>query len=133
VKKAILIFIASYFYTVTHGQVRLDGTYVGFEEMCYTDSAGIKDCYTDPANPKWKWYHLSFIRLKGDSVFMEQDPIAIHKKDTTFSASDGGFYYYSGTLSSSDTTVIINLKEVSCDYCGELMKKKSRRHFRTRI
>jgi hypothetical protein len=132
-KNAILTFIAYYFCSVTYGQGKLDATYVGLEEMCYTDSTGIKDCYTDPSNPKWKWYHLSFLKLKGDSVFMQQNPIAIHKKDTTFSASDGGFYYYSGTFSSSDTALVINLKEISCDYCGKLTKKIRMEHWNGNI
>ncbi len=106
---------------------KLNGLYVGLEEM---------GALIDPSKPKWKWYHLSYLKIKGDSVFLDQSPISIYKTDTSFSASDGGFYYYSGTLISSDTTVEINLKETSCDYCGELMKKNAdgtlEREYRTK-
>jgi len=75
-------------------------------------------------------------KKKGDSVYLDQSPISIYKTDTSFSASDGGFYHYSGTLISSDTTIEISLKETSCDYCGELMKKKAdgtlEREYRTK-
>ena len=94
----------------------LDGLYVGLEEMDYN---------VDPTNSKWKWYHLSHLLIKKDSVFLDQNPISIYKKDTSFSASDGAFYYYSGTLIKSDTIVKINLRELFCDYCGELTKKNS--------
>lgn len=100
----------------------LNGLYVGLEEMCYMDSTGKKDCYGDPAKPKWKWYHLGYLKIKGDSVFLDQNPISIYKKDTSFSASDGAFYYYSGTFQKSDTTVLFNLKELFCDYCGVPVK-----------
>ena len=102
----------------------LNGLYVGLEEMCYTDSTGKKDCYGDPANPKWKWFHLGYMKIKGDSVFLDQNPISIYKKDTSFSASDGAFFYYKGTLEKSDTTILINLKELFCDYCGIPVKVK---------
>ena len=95
----------------------LDGFYTGLEEMCWTDSTGKKDCYGDPADPKWTWYHLGNLKIIGDSVFLDQSPICIYKNDTTFSASDGAFYYYSGTVEKHDTNVLINLTELFCDYC----------------
>ena len=58
------------------------------------------------------------MKLKGDSVFLDQNPIAIHKRDTTFSSSDGAFYYYSGTLNVKDSIATIKLKLNFCDYCG---------------
>jgi hypothetical protein len=103
----------------------LNGMYVGLEEMCWTDSTGKKDCYSDPARPKRKWYHLGYLKIKGDSAFLDQNPVNIGiKKDTLWSASDGAFYYYSGTVQKSDTTISINLKELFCDYCGVPVKIK---------
>jgi hypothetical protein len=99
---------------------KFDGLYVGLEEMCWTDSAGKKECYIDPANSKRKWYHLTYIKIKGDSAFVDQNPVSIYKKDTGFSASDGAFYYYSGLFKTKDTTIIFNLTELFCDYCGHL-------------
>jgi hypothetical protein len=102
----------------------LNGLYTGLEEMCWIDSTGKKDCYGDPANPKWKWYHLGYLKIKGDSVFLDQNPISIYKKDTSYSASDGAFFYYSGTLQKNDTTVVFNLNELFCDYCGVPVRVK---------
>ena len=106
---------------------KLNGLYVGLEEI---------GTLIDPSKPKWKWYHLSYLEIEDDSVSLDQSPISIYKTDTSFSTSDGGFYYYSGTLISSDTAVEINLKETSCDYCGELMKKNAdgtlEREYRTK-
>ena len=95
---------------------KLNGLYVGLEEI---------GALIDPSKPKWKWYHLSYLKIEGNIVRLDQSPISIYKKDTAFCASDGGFYYYSGTLIPSDTTIEINLKEISCDYCGELVKKNA--------
>lgn len=101
----------------------LNGLYVGLEEMCWTDSLGKKDCYNDPANPQWKWYHLSYLRIKNDSIFLEQNPISIYKKDTSFSASDGAFYYYNGTYNVKDSIITIDFKMDHCDYCPHEVKK----------
>jgi hypothetical protein len=102
---------------------RLNGIYVGLEEMCWTDSLGKKDCYNDPTNPKWKWYHLSYLRIKDDSVLLEENPISIYKKDTSFSASDGAFYYYAGTYKAKDSIITIDFKMDHCDYCPQEVKK----------
>jgi hypothetical protein len=92
----------------------LNGTYVGLEEICYVLKDGTKECYTDEANPKRKWYHLTYIKIKGDSVFVDQSPINIYKKETIYSASDGAFYYYRGKMKDS----VINVELSYCDYCG---------------
>lgn len=95
---------------------QLDGLYIGLEEI---------GTLIDPSKPELKWYHLSYLKIEGNSVSLDQRPISIYKKDTAFSTSDGGFYYYSGTLIPTDTTLEINLTESSCDYCGEIMKKNA--------
>lgn len=73
--------------------------------------------YGDPAKPKYKWYHLSELTIKGDSVFLEQSPVAIFNKDTIFSASDGGFYYYAGTVQLFKGQTVADLTLTTCDYC----------------
>jgi hypothetical protein len=95
----------------------LNGLYAGLEYMRIT---------TDPAYPgkKFKSYHLGYLKIKGDSVFLDQNPIFVYKSDTSYSASDGGFYYYSGTVQKSDTTVLFDLKELFCDYCAVPVKTK---------
>lgn len=123
--RSLLIFPFCFFWTAVYGQSAVDGTYIGVEEKCYTDSNGKKECYTDSSKPKWKWYNLCKLKIKGDSVFLDQSPIAIYRKDTSFSTSDGGFYYYSGTLSKVDTAMNIKLTELYCDYCGVQMKRSA--------
>lgn len=113
----IILFILTS--TVTYGQSNMNGIYKGLEEMCVTDSLGEKDCFTDPKKPEWKWYHLNYLKINGDSVFLNQKPISKFKKRTIYSASDGGFYYYSGTIKViSDTTILIELTELHCDNCA---------------
>ena len=51
------------------------------------------------------------------------NPVIIKNQDTSYSVSDGAFYYYSGTLTKTDSSISLDLKEIFCDYCGELMKK----------
>jgi hypothetical protein len=93
-----------------HKDTALNGLYSGLE---YT---GI---VTDPVYPgkDFKTFHLGYLKIKGDSVFLDQNPIFVYKNDTSYSASDGGFYYYSGTFQKSDTTISFYLKELFCDYC----------------
>jgi hypothetical protein len=95
----------------------LNGLYAGLEYMGTS---------TDPVYPGkvFKAYHLAYLKIRGDSVFLDQNPIFVHKNDTSYSASDGGFYYYSGTLTKTHTTVLFNLKELFCDYCGVPVETK---------
>jgi hypothetical protein len=91
--------------------------FVGLEEKCWVNEKGKKECYTDPANPQRKWYNYSEVRLKGDSVFVDQMSVAIYKKDTAWSASDGGFYYWTGTWQQDGSSILLDLTELYCDYC----------------
>jgi hypothetical protein len=120
--KTVLLLLFCSMTCLAYGQTSLDGTYIGVEEKCAVDDAGKKECYHDPARPKWKWFNLCRMKIKGDSVFLDQSPIAIYKKDTSFSASDGGFFYYSGTFTRIDTVLNIQLTELYCDYCGVPVK-----------
>lgn len=86
--------------------------------MCYTLKNGKRECYSDPSRPKRKWYHLTYIKIKGDSVFADQSPINIYKNDTLYSASDGAFYYYRGTIDRHDSVALIKMKLIYCDYCA---------------
>ena len=103
---------------IIHKDTSLNGLYSGLEYMGIT---------TDPVYPgkEFKSYHLGFLKIKGDSVFLDQSPIFVYKNDTSYSASDGGFYYYSGTFQKSDTTILLDLKELFCDYCGIPVKINS--------
>ncbi|QEC68482.1 hypothetical protein FRZ67_14635 [Panacibacter ginsenosidivorans] len=101
----------------------LNGVYIGLEEMCLVDSFGKKECYEDPSKPNRKWYHLSYLTIESDSIFLEQNPISIYKKDTSFSTSDGAFYYYNGIYKTEDSIITIDFKMDHCDYCPHEVKK----------
>ena len=113
----LLLCVACFALVPAFAQKSMNGQYVGLEEMCRVEN-GKKECYIDPARPKRKWYHLTRIRIKGDSAWFAQNPISVYKKDTLYSASDGGFYYYRGTVIKTDSTVVLDLKEDHCDYCA---------------
>lgn len=93
----------------------LNGLYKGLEYMGTSN---------DPVYPgkEFKSYHLGYLKIKCDSIFLDQSLIFVYKNDTSFSASDGGYYYYSGTFKKTGTTIIISLKELFCDYCGVPVK-----------
>lgn len=102
---------------------KMDGVYQGLIEMCHTDSMGVKTCFGDELESDGKWYHLSYLKLEGDSVFLDMYPVSITEVgDTLYSASDGGFYFYKGVFSSS-AKLNIELVEVYCDYCATQVKK----------
>lgn len=98
--------------TQAFGQFKPKGAFVGLEEM---------KGYAGSAKTNYKWYHLSRITFKGDSVFLEQSPVAIYRRDTIFSASDGGFYSYAGTLKEYKGKTVADLVLISCDYCNSQM------------
>lgn len=106
--KIILTIFFTIFILQVFGQVKPKGTFIGLEAM---------KGYGDPAKPNYKWYHLSILEFRGDSIFLDQSPIAIYKKDTIFSASDGGFYTYAGTILKYKGKTFADLKLVNCDYC----------------
>ena len=106
--KFILIILTFFSLTLSYGQFKPKGTFIGVVPM---------KAYSDPAKPLYKWYHLSELTFKGDSVYLEQSPIAIYKKDTVFSASDGGFYYYAGTIENYKGQTFADLTLTSCDNC----------------
>src|SRR5688500_15562378 len=107
-KKYILAIFVIVLITQVFGQFRPKRTFIGLAEM---------KKYSDPAKAKYKLYHLSEITLKGDSIFLEQSPVAIYNKDTIFSVSDGGFYSYAGTLKEYKGKTVADLTLISCDYC----------------
>lgn len=113
----LLVILSLLILETTLGQT-IKGKYVGLEEMwCEINSKGKKECYQDPSYPKHKWFRLSQLTFNGDSVFLYQSPIALYKKDTVFSASDGGFYNYKGTYNIEKGIMFINLDLDHCDYC----------------
>lgn len=107
-EKLILTVFISFILTQAFGQFKPKGTFIGLIPIMG---------YVDPDKPQYKWYHLSELTFKGDSVFLEQSPIAIFKKDTIFSASDGGFYSYRGTLETYKGKTVASLTLINCDYC----------------
>lgn len=100
----------------------IDGVYKGLEEMCTIDSTGKKVCYGDDIDPHKKWYHLSLLKIKDGKVFMDQSPVAVFKNDTSYSASDGAFFYYRGSEVINNDSIVLNLIQLSCDYCGQPIK-----------
>jgi len=100
----------------------INGVYKGLEEICTIDSTGKKVCYGDEIDRKKKWYYLSVLKIKHGKVFMDQSPVTVYRNDTSYSASDGGFFYYRGSTITRNDSIILNLIELSCDYCGRRIK-----------
>jgi hypothetical protein len=123
-KKTIFALLALAFTACNNGNLdskldgKLDGVYVGYEELCTIDSSGKKSCYGDEDDPSRKWFHRSYLKIRGDSAFMDQNPISIYKNDTSFSASDGAFYYYRGTVRRIRDSIVVYFDNKTCHYCG---------------
>ena len=94
------------------------GTFVGLGKTNYDI-----DTPRDPDYPKYINYHLCHLTFKGDSVSLEESPISIYKKDTMYSASDGGFYSYVGKVRYIDGSAYLDLKLKTCDYCPRRKEK----------
>ena len=106
--KIILTTFSIIFNCQIFGQLKPKEIFIGIER--------IKE-YEDTRKSNYKWYHLSILTFKDDSVFLDQKPIAIYKKDTIFSNSEGGFYYYKGTIEKYQGKKIANLELDSCYHC----------------
>ena len=81
------------------------------------------------SNPEMVWFYETLIKFKNDSVFIDQNPISVNKKDTLYSSSDGGFYYFKGTQTENLGKIKILTKEIACDYCPTALKKNSEGNF----
>jgi hypothetical protein len=124
-KKNILLIPMILFFRIAFGQNPIEGTYIGLEKICWRNSKKDSCINTLEFDKKSKWYHLCILKIKADSVFLDQKPIKIYKTDTSYSTSDGAFYYYSGALIKRETILEINLTELFCTYCGHLSKKQA--------
>ena len=85
------------------------GRYVGLAEM-----KGF------PAEkPGDRWYHENIVYIRPDSLFLEGNPVVVHRNgEKTYSASDGGFYSYSGRIDTSGGQLTAHLRLLSHDYIG---------------
>jgi hypothetical protein len=107
-----------------YGQTVKDGSYSGLEDMHYVSHS---------KHNVLRWYHLTYLTIKDDSVWVSQAPVAIHKHDTIWSASDGAFYYYEGTGTIKGKQITMNLSMTNCDYCGIPEDSARREQFFYRI
>jgi hypothetical protein len=113
-KILLMLFIFSYALQ-GFAQERPQGIYAGLEKIYKSDSMENQaDTYTPK---KYQWFHLSYVEFRGDSVFLEQMPVSVYKRDTIFSASDDGLFSYSGIISSAGTKLKANLTLNNCDTC----------------
>src|SRR5882724_7252208 len=96
-----------------HSQKITDGKYLGFEDMAQLE----------PYKPSHKWYHLTHVKITGDSVSVYQNPVYMLKRDTIWGSSDGGFYYFKGKVSINGNQIVLNLLQTKCDYCGVMVDK----------
>lgn len=111
----IILFLLPFY---SFSQNTFNGVYEGLEKLCW-DSTKENPCInTIEEDSAEKWYRLCLLKIKGDSAYMDQSPISIKGNDTSYSASDGGFYYYWGTVTKKGDSIIINLEQKFCDYCG---------------
>jgi hypothetical protein len=99
-------------------QRSLDGIYQGVQPKYWTLKNGKKILWKDTERKNHYWYSLMYIKIRGDSVFLDESPVTIYKQDTMYSASDGGFYYYTGIHKMNDSLINFSLRELYCDYCG---------------
>jgi hypothetical protein len=124
--KSISIFLALIFINCNSVTNPIDGTYSGLEKLCWSTDENGNCVNTIEQDPGFNWYHENTIKVKGDSVFLDQNPLSISIKDhkKIFSASDGGFYYYKGTITQKGNLYYFNFKQLYCDYCPEEIIKQ---------
>jgi hypothetical protein len=114
-------------------QDSMDGIYEGVQPKYWTLENGKKVRWKNTEKANHYWYSLIYIKIKSDSIFLDDYPVSIYKKDTIHSASDGGFFYYKGLCKKSDSILALNLKELFCDYCGIPKEKNAKGKWVTSI
>ncbi|TDX01955.1 hypothetical protein [Dinghuibacter silviterrae] len=115
-KPLLLALLATIALDASSAQQKPKGVYSGLIRMCAKNPDGSTYCYGDPARPEEKWYHLTYIKFKGDSVYIDQEPVYFRHGDTVFSASDGGFYGYKGTFVLKGQQMLFHLSLAWTDY-----------------
>lgn len=107
-------------------QTSKEKLFVGYEPIMWNKDINGKETNEDFENPNKKWFHKNLLKINKDSVYLDRVPISKIGKKTLHSASDGGFYYYSGIVKTENGQKVIELTEISCDYCPELVSENSR-------
>ena len=109
--------------TLSFSQTKKEKNYVGYEPIMWNKDKDGNETNTDFENPKQKWFHKNILIIKNDSVFLDRIPVSKIGKKILYSSSDGGFYYYRGIVKTENGQKIIELTEISCDYCPELVSE----------
>ena len=109
--------------TLSFSQKTKEKAFVGYEPIMWNKDKDGNETNTDSENPKQKWFHKNILIIKNDSVFLDRIPVSKIGKKILYSSSDGGFYYYRGIVKTENGQKIIELTEISCDYCPELVSE----------
>ena len=104
-------------------QTSKEKLFVGYEPIMWNKDKNGKETNEDFENPNQKWFHKNLLKVKQDSVYLDRVPISKIGKKTLYSSSDGGFYYYRGIVKTENGQKLIELTEISCDYCPELVSE----------
>lgn len=83
------------------------GIYAGLDEMKGFPAEQLGD----------KWYHENVVYIRPDSLFLEGNPVIVHRNGKkSYSASDGGFYSFSGRLDTTNGQLTARLRMFAHDY-----------------
>jgi hypothetical protein len=89
------------------GRPLRDGFYMGLEPI---------EGYSDPAEPRGKWFHEVVITIAGGSVKSAWSPVIYVRGVRHESMSDGGFYYFEGCLTVEGDHYAGRMRLVDSDY-----------------
>ena len=85
----------------------LTGIYAGLDEL--------KGFPAEQAGDKW--YHENIVYIRLDSLFLEGNPVVVHRNGKkSYSASDGGFYSFSGRIDTTTGQLTARLRMFAHDY-----------------
>jgi hypothetical protein len=85
-----------------------DGTYYGYDEMPNLS----------PEDPDAYWYHENTLVVRGTVILLKKKPYSLINGIAIPQPADGGFYTYEGSQSVHGQKTIVELRLISCDYCG---------------
>jgi len=101
-------------------QNKMDGFYFGIDPKLEVNNQ-----VTSIAghNTPGEFHRAIYLKIKGDSVFLDTKFADIKGSDTTIYSSDGIYDYFDGTLLRKDASIIeFNLKEVVVNYFEQILK-----------
>ena len=121
--KLFLFILLLFLIYPSFGQSPLDGHYQGVAPTTYDRLGGTERALADALPPGQVFYKVSYLKIKGNTAWLDNCSMAVLHGDTTYIKSDGIFEYFDGTFTQTDSVLHFHLHEVVVNYFEQTFRQ----------